>query len=140
METGCFGVEGLEIAAFPGASSAVLGGLRADGHGLSEPGVLLLLSSSWCNCCSWCWWWCFHWWWSWYSVSVTVVVCGGVGGAGVAVAFDAAVALAVFVSDMAVAVATTAVHVQDDVPFALSWIVALRMRKTLSCTADDVQQ
>lgn len=109
-ETGCFGVEGLEIAAFPGASSAVLGGLRADGHGLSEPGVLLLLSSWWCNCCSWCWW-CFHWRWSWYPVSVTVVVCGAVGAVGVAVGFDAAVALAVFVSDMAVAVATTAVHV-----------------------------
>lgn len=42
-KTGCLGFEGLEVAAVPSASSAVLGGIRTDEHGLPEPGVWLLL-------------------------------------------------------------------------------------------------
>ena len=43
VETGWLGDEGMEVAAIPGASDTLLGGLRADGHGLPEPGVLLPL-------------------------------------------------------------------------------------------------
>lgn len=133
-KTGCFGVEGLEVAAFLDASGSLLGGIRADGHGLPEPGVLVLLlllrMEGRCVGAA-------------VAVAVVVVV---VLVDGLACVDPGVVAFPAVASDMAAVVLVTAVQVSDHVLFhsyfsALSWIVALRMRrKTPACTADDVQQ